>query len=786
MRESECVSGWRLAVVPHKTVLCDGVRMVTANEVRACPYGTVPAQVPGCLELDLMRAGLLPDLYYGSNILIAQELEDRHLWYAADVAVASRPGCDAFLRFEGIDTAAEIFLDGEKIGESENMFIPFVYPLKDTVPQTHSLVVHIVPAAVFAARKTLPAVCGGMDFRSDSLKLRKAPYMYGWDIMCRAVSAGLWKPVTVEYVPKSRIEDVFIWPYSLSPGHADMRCRISVKTEEDDISGFSYRVEGKCGGSAFRFERPLMSVDALDGFGFDGPRLWYPKNYGDPDLYDVCVELYRGGVLCDTRQMRIGLRIVTLERTSLAGDNGEFVIIVNGRKIFCMGSNLVPVDAFPARMKDYTARQCEMLEDLGCNIVRCWGGNVYPDHDLYDFCDAHGILVWQDFAMACGRYPEDAEMRAQMENEARFIVKKLRSHASLAVWAGDNECDCKAPMQFWNGERCNAQDPNDHLITRGVIPFVLRNEDPTRPYLPSSPYVDRYAFANDLSGSEQQAEQHLWGPRDFFKGDFYVHSTAHFASETGYHGCPSPASLKKFISPAHLGKMGDGRSCADPEWMLHSSTFRTDEHAPFNYRIPLMIRQVERLFGGASTDLGEFALQSQISQAEAKKFFIEHFRCAKWRRTGIIWWNLIDGWPQISDAVVDWYGVKKLAYHFIKRSQQPFCMMFNEPENGRLRLTAANDTQRAVSVRYTVTDLSSDTLLLEGGCTAEANGLLPLEEISETPGAFYLIEWTGDAAGKNHYTAGIYGGLDFARYTAALKKAGFCTLQGFDETDRSE
>ncbi len=777
MNTSVPVGGWSLAIIPNKTVKEEKIEPVTAEEVRNNPYGVIPAEVPGNFELDMMRAGLLPDLYCGDNILKAQELENRHLWYAAEFETEPRAGFDAFLDFEGIDTAAEFFLDGEYIGFSENMFVPFIHRLDDTVKTRHSVVVHIIPALIYAREHRLPASAAAHSFNGDAVKLRKAPYMFGWDIMCRIVSAGLWKPVTVEYLPKDRIEDVFIYPRALSGTFADMRCRIALTLDGDFASEYSYRIEGKCRDRSFVFKRPLMSVDALDGFAIDAPYLWYPKNYGEQNLYDITVSLYHNGTLCDTKEFRIGLRIVELDRTSTAGDGGEFVIKVNGRKIFCMGSNLVPTDAFPSRMNKYTARQNEMLADLGCNIVRCWGGNVYPDDDLYDFCDEHGILVWQDFAMACARYPEDARMRALLEEEVAHIVRRFRNHASLAVWAGDNECDCEEPKQYWEGRRCNAVDPNGNALTRGVIPFILRNEDHTRPYVPSSPYTDSTAFTLE----KKESEQHLWGPRDFFKGDFYVNSTAHFASETGYHGCPSPESLKKFISPAHLDKMGDGRKSDDPEWMLHSSTFRTDAAAPFHYRTSLMIRQVERLFGEASRELEVFALQSQISQAEAKKFFIEHFRCGKWRRTGIIWWNLIDGWPQVSDAVVDWYGVKKLAYSYIKRSQQPFCMMFDEPENGKIRLKAANDTQREVRVSYTVTDLTSGAVVLRDECAVPANGLAALGETEEVPGAFYLIGWTGNETGRNHYTADIYHGLDFERYVENMKKAGFYeALEGFE------
>ena len=237
------------------------------------------------------------------------------------------------------------------------------------------------------------------------------------------------------------------------------------------------------------------------------------------------------------------------------------------------------------------------------------------------------------------------------------------------------------------------------------------------------------------------------------------------------------------VSPAdHLDDWGDTAVCNDPIWLTHAACMVPDQSDPYAYRIPLMTRQVERLFGDVPDDLTTYALQSQISQAEAKKFFIERFRIGKWRRTGILWWNLIDGWPQISDAVVDWYGCKKLAYSYIKRSQQPFCLMCGEPnEEGVLPLYAVNDRQAAVSVHVTVRELSTDAILLESDVTAEPNRSLCIASLPEIKGGFYRLEWQGDAVGSNHYAASIGDGLNFDAYRAHMKVCGFDRdLHGFD------
>ncbi len=231
---------------------------------------------------------------------------------------------------------------------------------------------------------------------------------------------------------------------------------------------------------------------------------------------------------------------------------------VNGERIFILGTNWVPLDAYHARDRERLDRAVEMVVDLGCNLVRCWGGNVYEDDRFFDLCDEAGILVWQDFAMACAVYPQDDAFGARLRDEVRAVVRRLRQHPSLALWAGDNECD---ETWVWTGGR--RRDPNRNVLTRSVIPGVLREEDPSRPYLPSSPYVDDVAFA---SGRRLLPEDHLWGPRDDYKGAFYTESVCHFVSEIGFQGCPGVESLERYLTPGERWPFGGSE-----EWRLHST-----------------------------------------------------------------------------------------------------------------------------------------------------------------------------------------------------------------------
>ncbi len=776
------LDSWKLAYANNSTVT---VFPKTRKEIMASGYEIIPAAVPGNLELDLVNAKKLPeDIYFGENILESQKLESTHVWYFTEFEIEDN-GKDRFLLFEGIDTSAEIFVDGEFIAHTENMLIPYEFCINDICAGKHELVVHIEPANLYSKRFPLDQNLRAMKYNYASLAIRKAPYMYGWDIMPRTVSIGLWKDVSVVYKNKERINDDYFFTTTVvrnDENYAEVTFAASFELSGDIYPEYSVRIKGVCGNDPFEGLQTLYAHETRMTLRVQNAHIWRPKNYGSPELYDITVELIKNGEVLDTKTLKYGIRTAELERTSLAGENGKFGFIINGKKIFVLGTNWVPTDAFPSRHREYTLRGLEMVNDLNCNMIRCWGGNVYHDDEFYDYCDAHGILVWQDFAMACAIYPNDERFCELMREEAEATVKRLRNHPCIVLWSGDNECDWS---RMWfrteiDGRRLHRKNPNDNKITRKVLKDVLASLDGYRPYLPSSPYVDEAAFAADGSISED----HLWGPRDYFKGDYYnKNSVCHFASETGYHGCPAPASLKKFIGKEHLDSHGDGKVCADPHWLIHAASPEVSTSAPWAYRIPLMTRQIERIFGSASAELNGFALQSQISQAEAMKFFIEHFRVGKWYRTGIIWWNIIDGWPQISDAVVDWYGTKKLAYEYIKRSQKPFCIMLDEPdENGKMRLLAANDSRNEIHASFSVTDALSGKTLLDGDCTVQPDGLELLGTLDARSAEYYKIVWNGDASGENQFVDSIGDGITLEKYVSFMKNCGlYDKLEGFEE-----
>ncbi|MBQ2922958.1 MAG: hypothetical protein IJE60_07735 [Tyzzerella sp.] len=752
---------WKLFMVPHEQFVNEEHNYYTLEQLQDSKLLCVDCSVPGNFELDLQKAGIIDDPFFSTNVLELQKYEEHHLWYACQFEAETTK--DAWLRFEGVDTYAEIYLNGSVIGKTDNMLVEFDFPATGLCAGINELVVHIRPASV-EARKYDVGINPSQSYRQDSLWVRKAPHMYGWDIMPRVLSGGIWKPVYLYQLPKERIDNFFIQTFDCSDEKAELRAWYDTTVCHSLYGQYELRISGCCGDSTFCCTHQIRHATGYVPFSIREPKLWWPRYMGEPNLYEVKVELVHGDVVVDQYQTAVGIRTVRLNRTSIIepDGSGEFCFYINEKPFFAMGTNWVQLDAFHSRDAERLPQALEMTKDIGCNMVRCWGGNVYESDEFYDFCDRNGIAVWQDFSMACSTYPQDREFCDILYEEAKKVILRLRQHPSLIVWAGDNECDESRAV---SGLQLN---PNDNVLTRKILPSVLIKYDPMRLYLPSSPYMDEYAVAQKKI--RKTTENHLWGPRDYYKGKFYTDTICCFASETGYHGCPSVESIKKFISEEYLWPHQN-----NPEWLVHASGYDLDPNGPYAYRIPLMANQIKVLFGRDAESLEEFSKLSQISQAEAFKFFIERFRIRKGQRTGILWWNLLDGWPQFSDAVVDYYYEKKLAYDVIKRSQQPVCLMMDEPENGTIALFGVNEYQRDVIVNYTVYDVEQEEPICSSSIVLPASSSMKVATIACNMEELhcYRIEWGYDVdkTGWNHY---LCGNIPFAdeRCVALLQKAG--------------
>jgi beta-mannosidase len=736
-----------------------GKSPATFEEALAAGWKKIDAQVPGNVELDLARAGLERDPFFGNNLYDYRKYEFCQWWLRRAFTAPARPaeGTEAVLRIEGLNTYGTIWLNGEPLGSVSNMLTSHELDVTDRLSwgAENVITVRIESAMNKAREMDLPVHVYGTESHDEMLALRMPAHSFGWDIMPRFLSAGIWRPIGVDERPRDRITDAYYATTALGPLGAELTVRYRFRASDPMLQGYTMRLRGSCGSS--RFEKTITANFVAAGIvvKIPDPQLWWPRGYGEPRLYDVELALLKDGAVVDARVERIGLRTVKIERRYEEGDKGEFKIWINGTPIMAMGSNWVPLDAFHSRDAGRLDAAFQMVNDTGCNILRCWGGNVYEDHPFFDLCDQNGVMVWQDFSFACGSYRQDEEFLKQVTDEARNIIRKLRNHPSILLWAGDNEID----QMFWY---MGYREPHarTNRISRETLPNAVRDHDPYRPYIESSPCIP-YSIEGDYS----VPEQHNWGPRDYFKGEFYGRTSAHFISEIGYHGCPAVSSLKKYISKDKLWPM------PNDEWDTHNTEYIRWDRREYNRNV-LMRNQVQALFGQVPDTLEEFALASQISQAEAKKFFIEMVRSRKWRRTGLIWWNLLDGWPQISDAVVDYYLSKKIAYHYIKRSQEPVCLIMKEPQNWVYECIVDNNTLAERDVEWRIEDGDTGALRAEGRTRAAANANTFVTNVSMIPGIqeFFIMRWKVEGREyANHYVAG-YIPMDLGRYKKRLAK----------------
>ena len=705
---------------------------------------SVRATVPGNCELDLVRAGILPNPEVGMNAQALRPFESFQWLYTRTFEAPEIPaGRRVELVFGGIDTLADIFLNGEKVGESENMFIERRFDVTGRVLPGINTVQVLIRSIFLEAQKKDLGELGHFLGGWDGEPFRKAAHMWGWDIFQRLVVSGLWRSVSLRVAPACEIDNpAWIVSEVTREGTAriDMQCRVKGGMRFFD-GNYTLRFRLMDGGRVvIESHRPLLSVHHHCSVRAEGLKLWWPRSFGEPFLYDGVIDVVApDGTICAENRAKIGIRTVKLKREDWHSSErpGEFLFIVNGEPCYIRGTNWVPLDQFHCRDQGHLAETLELVKDLNCNMVRVWGGGVYESDAFFDWCDANGVMVWQDFMTGCSVFPQGEEFARLVEEETKSVVLRFRNHPSLVLWSGNNENDAaftwRTPPEF-------RRDPNDDRSSRETIPRVLMEFDVTRPYLPSSPYFDKEVAA----GLAKPSEDHLWGERGYYKVPYYLDNTARFASEMGYHGCPNRASLERMMTPQCVYPWKDVKTRDwNDEWRLKGTDcwFSPDIAPSLWNRNDLMLNQCLRMFGEVPEDLDEFIEASQTIQAEAMKTFCELFRTRKFRRfNGLIWWNVRDGWPIVSDAVVDWYGGKKRAYYALRNVQrdQLVCVI----DSGEV--WAVNDNLTPTGGHACITDMASGHILLDTDWEIGPNA-------AETIGS---VEWHGQGVLDIKYTVG--------------------------------
>ncbi|PSL52302.1 beta-mannosidase [Saccharothrix carnea] len=624
----------------------------------------VPARVPGSTHLDLMAADLIPDPYADRN---EAELTWMHRvdWQCSTTfrAEPARAGERVELVFDGIDTVATVELNGEVLGHTANMHRGYRFDVGGSLRDgDNDLTVTLWSALTHAEKAETELGWRQRAYPHPYNAIRKMACSFGWDWGPDLQTAGLWKPVRLERWDTARLAEV----RPLVTVDADGTGRVDVHLALDRAADRDYTVLVTVGDrtEALAVTGDTAHVTAL----VPDARLWWPVGYGDQPLYDLTVTLLADGRQVDAVRRRIGFRTVTVD-TAPDEFGTPFVFVVNGKRVFAKGANWIPDDHFLTRVtRERLVRRVDQAVEANMNMLRIWGGGIYETDDFYDVCDERGVMVWQDFPFACAFYAEEEPLRGEVEAEARENVVRLVSHPSLVLWNGNNE---NLPAYTdWEGWQDNLQGRTWGAgYYHDLIPEIIEELDPTRPYAPGSPFSPGDLPPNDAD----HGTRHDW---DVWNAVDYTHYRDHiprFSAEFGFQGPPTWTTLTRWVHDEPL-------TPTSPAFLLHQKAEdgngKLDRGLAPHLPVP--------------TDFEQWHWATQLNQARAVAFGVEHYR-SWWPRTaGALVWQLNDCWPVTSWAAIDSDERPKPLYYALKHAFAPRLLTV-QPREGRPTLVAVND-----------------------------------------------------------------------------------------------
>ena len=580
------------------------------------------AEVPGNIELDLFSGGIIEDPYIRTNAQALRKFEFYEWCYSKIFDYTPGSSSSVKLVFEGLDCCASVYINDVFAGACENALITQEFEVKHLLKAgKNNISVHIASANNrFAKYPFLASQLGLTGFNAESTRIRKPAHVWGWDIAPRMALGGIFRNVYLKEKPQFSIEG-YLQMERLYKDSVRMLYPFRIETEEFSFEDLKFTLDGSCGDSVWHAETPVWSAQSFVRFTIENPKLWWPRNYGEPNLYQISAKLIRvstGEILAE-KNFEQGIRRIRLQNlpaVTLTPDP-DFQFYINEVPIRVLGFSHVPADCLHSRGEGRLDKIIDMALDLNCTMIRVWGGGIYEAESFYQRCSKEGIMVWQDFMMACSRYPNDEDFQNVLKTEAESAVQRLRHHTCIVLWAGDNEVDCTLNFSL-------PKNPNDNVLSRRILSEVCRLHDNSRPYLPSTPWCSQEAVDQAVKYWDyplyQTPEQHIWG-REYYKGNLYSQSKASFISEIGMHGCPGISSIKRFVAPEKLWPWQD-----NDNWYYHASNAYLGYSSNYSFRIPLMEKQINELFGFKPDNLEDFTLASQISQAEGLKYFIEFIR----------------------------------------------------------------------------------------------------------------------------------------------------------------
>ena len=626
------------------------------------------AKVPGTVHQDLLNHNRIPNPFYGMNEEAVQWVENEDWMYRTSFVVdehqLSRDA--AVLELDGLDTYADVFLNGALILRSDNMFVGHKIEVKPVLRKGVNLLLVRFRSPV---KEVLPQLqTNGFDYPASndhsswrtSVYTRKAPYSYGWDWGIRLATCGIWRPVRLVFSDVARIEDYYVCQDAVTQAKADVDNRLEINNVTSSTVSALLKVDYHYSDSDTKEIRkqielrPGANTVSLP-VSIENPHLWMPNGWGEPSLYKFTASLSVDGVEIAKQERNVGLRTVRVVMDD--DEHGKtFYFVVNGKPIFAKGANFIPDDALlPNVTPERYKRIFEDVKAANMNMLRVWGGGIYEDDEFYDEADRNGILIWQDFMFACSSYPHDPLFVGRGGAEAEYNIKRLRGHASLAMWCGNNEI--YEAMRYWgwqkkySAEAFAEMERGYNVLFRELLPKMVERLDGTRFYMHSSPYEANWGRPD----SWKTADSHNWGtwhgrkPFESFDTD-----VPRFMSEYGFQAFPEMKTIRTFAE--------------EKDFELESPVMNAHQKADIGNAL---IKQTMRLYYRVPEKFEDLVYVGLVLQGQGMRHGIEAHRRNRPYCMGSLFWQLNDSWPVVSWSGIDYYGNWKALMYQSKRAFAP-------------------------------------------------------------------------------------------------------------------